>query len=251
MSGHSKWSTIKRKKGVTDSRRGAVFTRLAKNISISAREGGGDLTANFKLRLMVDKARAANMPKDNIDRAIKRGTGEEKGAAAYEEITYEGFAQHGVALILEIVTDNRNRAVAELRHLLNKVGGNLGEAGSVAWQFERRAYLAFNPGGRAEEALFEMLVDAGADDVQYTPEFVEVYGAVERFKALTEALAAAGIAPDEAQVRMEPTNPLSLTPSETAQVMRTVEHLEDLDDVQEVYTNLQITDEAMAALEVA
>ena len=244
MSGHSKWSTIKRKKGATDAKRGQVFTRLSKEISVAAR-AGGDAETNFRLRLAVEKASAANMPKDNIQRAIKRGTGEDKDGTILEQITYEGYAQHGVALMIETVTDNRNRAVAELRHILTRSGGNLGESGSVAWQFENVAYFAFPVSNRSEEELFDIVVDAGAEDLTYSDEIVEVFASVASFKSVSDALESADIAPDEAMLRMEPNNMVELSPSKTAQVMKTIESIEELDDVQNVYTNLEVTVEAL------
>lgn len=244
MSGHSKWSTIKRKKGATDAKRGQVFTRLSKEISVAAR-AGGDAETNFRLRLAVEKASAANMPKDNIQRAIKRGTGEDKDGTILEQVTYEGYAQHGVALMIETVTDNRNRAVAELRHILTRSGGNLGESGSVAWQFENVAYFAFPVSNRSEEELFDIVVDAGAEDLTYSDEIVEVFASVESFKSVSDALELNDIAPDEAMLRMEPKNMVELSPSETAQVMKIIESVEELDDVQNVYTNLEVTVEAL------
>lgn len=246
MSGHSKWSTIKRKKGATDARRGKAFTRLAKEISVAAR-AGGDPETNFRLRMAVTKARAANMPQDNIQRAIKRGTGEEKGNVALEQVTYEGYAQHGVALMIEVVTDNRNRAVSALRHVLTRSGGKLGESGSVAWQFEAKAYFAFPSQGRDEEMLLELALEAGADDLTYSDELVEIFADVKTFKAIGDALEQVGISPEEAMLRMEPANLMELLPEQTRQVMRTIEALEELDDVQNVYTNLDVTVEALRA----
>src|SRR3972149_2329760 len=163
MPGHSKWSTIKRKKAANDAKRGNIFTRLAREIALAAREGGGDPESNFALRLAGEGARAAHMPKENIERAVRRGTGEDKDAAAFERIVYEGYAPHGVAIIMEVVTDNRNRTVAELRHPLSKAGGSLAEAGAVAWQFRRAAYFSIPARGVDRERLFEMAVEAGAD----------------------------------------------------------------------------------------
>lgn len=248
MSGHSKWATIKRKKGATDAKRGMLFTRLAREIAMAAREGGGDADTNFKLRLAIDKARGNNMPKDNIQRAIDRGTGQGDGGAL-EQIMYEGYAGHGVAVIVECVTDNRNRTVSDLRRLLTKAGGNLGENNSVAWQFQRKAYFAFPMGDRSEESVFEMAVDGGADDVQFTEETAEIYAAVESFKSVSDKLRASGITPQEAELRMEPTNTMELNPNDTVKVMRTVEELEELDDVQRVFTNLHVSDAALATME--
>lgn len=248
MSGHSKWATIKRKKGAADAKRGQLFTRLAREIAMAAREGGGDADTNFKLRLAVDKARSNNMPKDNIQRAIDRGTGSGEGGAL-EQILYEGYAGHGVAVLVECVTDNRNRTVSDLRRALTKAGGNLGESNSVAWQFTRKAYFAFPIGGRSQDEIFEMAVDGGADDVQFNEETAEIYAAVESFKSVSDKLRAAGITPEEAELRMEPNNTMDLGPDDTVRVMRTVEELEELDDVQKVYTNLNVSDAALAAME--
>ena len=166
MSGHSHWATIRRKKGAADAKRGQVFTRLAREIVIAAREGGGDPGSNFRLALAIDRARAQNMPKENIERAIKRGTGESKEGNAFEEAVYEGYGPHGVALLISVVTDNRNRTVAEARHLLSRAGGNLGEAGSVSWQFKRVAYFGFEPGKNDQDKIFELAVEAGAEQVE-------------------------------------------------------------------------------------
>ena len=165
MSGHSKWSTIKRKKGAADAKRGAVFTRLTREIVMAARDGGSDPNGNFRLRLAVDKARSENMPKDNIDRAIKRGSGEDKEGVVFEQITYEGYAPHGVAVMVETVTDNRNRTVSDLRHALTKAGGNMGEVGSVSWQFDRVAYFSFPASAMNYDKAFELGIEAGANDV--------------------------------------------------------------------------------------
>src|SRR3972149_799185 len=174
MSGHSKWSTIKRKKGAADAKRGAVFSRLTRELVMAAREGGGDPESNFRLRLAVDKARAENMPKENMERAIKRGTGEDKDAAAFEQIMYEGYAPHGVAVIIECVTDNRNRTVAELRHALTHAGGSMAELGSVAWQFERVAYFSFTASSMNYDKALELGIDAGANDVSEDEGNIEI-----------------------------------------------------------------------------
>jgi YebC/PmpR family DNA-binding regulatory protein len=251
MSGHSKWATIKRKKGAADAKRGQLFTRLAREIVLSARESGGDMDSNFKLRLAVDKARANNMPKDNIDRAIKRGTGEDKEGGTIEQVTYEGYGPHGIAMMIECVTDNRNRAVAEVRRILTRSGGTMGEAGSVGWQFTRKAYFSFPAEGHNPDAVFEMAVDAGADDVQTGKESIEIFAPVEAYKSIFDRLLKEGIKPEESNLRMEPNQPMELTPEQTVQVMNMVESLEELDDVQTVYSNLLITDEALAAMEAA
>jgi YebC/PmpR family DNA-binding regulatory protein len=251
MSGHSKWSTIKHKKGAADAKRGRLFTQLARAITMTAREGGGDPDVNFNLRLAIDKARAANMPKDNIERAIKRGTGEDKDAAALEKLIYEGYAPHGIALVIETVTDNRNRTVAELRHVLTRSNGSMGETGSVLWQFTQKAYFAFPAEGRDEDEMFELALEAGADDVFFDGESIEIIGASGDFKAISDRLRAAGIKTDEATLRMFPNQEAELPVDKALQVMRVIEDLEDLDDVQKVDSNLALTDEALTALEAA
>ena len=251
MSGHSHWATIKRKKGASDAKKGQIYTRMAREIAMAARESGSDIESNFKLRLAVEKARGQNMPKDSIDRAIKRGTGEIKEGMVFEEVFYEGYAPHGVALMIECVTENRNRTVAEIRHTLTRAGGNMGEAGSVGWQFTRAAYFAIPSAGNDFDKIFEIAVEGGADDVTQDEELIEIKAPVEAFKKLTDALLAAKIRPEEAGLRMLPNQEIELEVDKTLQVMRTVETLEELDDVQNVYSNLRITDEAMAAMESA
>jgi len=251
MSGHSKWSTIKRKKGATDAKRGQLFTQLARNIAIAAREGGGDPDTNFTLRLAIDKARASNMPKDNIERAIKRGTGEDKDGSELEKIIYEGYAPHGVALIIETVTDNRNRTVADLRHILTKAGGSLGENNSVAWQFNQMAYFTFSMDEQDEEHIFDLAVEAGANDVIFDSGSVEIFSEANAFKQIGDQLRTAGIKPEESALRMIPSQEMELSTDETLQVMKVIEDLEELDDVQRVDSNLMISEEALAQLEAA
>jgi len=251
MSGHSKWSTIKRKKAANDSKRGNMFTRLAREIAMAAREGGGDPDTNFSLRLAIDKARASNMPKDNIERAIHRGTGVNKEGAAFEQILYEGFAPHGVALLIEVVTDNRNRTVAEVRHGLTRSGGSMAEAGAVGWQFKRAAYFALPTEGNDPDTVFEMAVEAGADDVTTGEDDIEIIAPVEAYKEISSRLSGAGIHLDEANLRFLPTTTIELNPDQTLQVMRLIEGLEELDDVQQVYSTLKVTDAAVALLEAA
>jgi len=251
MSGHSKWSTIKHKKGATDAKRGKIFTRLAREIALAARESGGDPVINFQLRLAIERARAQNMPKDNIERSIKRGTGEGKDAEALEEVTYEGYASHGVALMIECVTENRNRTVAEVRHVLNRMGGSMGESGSVMWQFTRSTYFAIPAEGVDFDEVFELAVEGGADDITEDAETIEISGATGSFKTLSDSLHAANIIPDEAGLRMIPKQEISLGTSDTLKVLRTIEDLEDLDDVQNVYSNLHISEEALIVLESA
>jgi YebC/PmpR family DNA-binding regulatory protein len=251
MSGHSKWSTIKRKKAAADAKRGNMFTRLAREIAIAAREGGGDPNMNFALRLAIDHAKDSNMPKENIERAIKRGTGEDKSGVTLEQITYEGYAPNAIALLIDVVTDNRNRAVADIRHTLVRAGGSLADAGSVSWQFRRAAYFAFQSEGLDPEMVFDLAVEAGADDVILGDEDIEIIAPVEIFKGLNDRLEVAGIRPDEASLRMMPKSLTQLPPEKTLQVMRVIEELEDIDDVQKIYSNLDITDEAVSMLEAA
>jgi YebC/PmpR family DNA-binding regulatory protein len=251
MSGHSKWSTIKRKKAAEDAKRGKIFTKLAREIAVAARKRGGDPEINFALRLAIDKAKDANMPKENIERAIRRGTGEDKDAAAIEEVYYEGYAPHGIALMLECATENRNRTVADLRHVLNSYGGSLGENGSVAWQFTQSAYFAFPAEGHGEDDIFELAIMAGADDVNFDDETITIIGEIDYFKEINDALEEADIKTDDAGLRMIPDREIDLEVDKTVKVMRVIEELEDLDDVQRVYTNLNISDEAMAQFEEA
>ncbi len=251
MSGHSKWSTIKRKKGVADAKRGAVFTRLAREISIAAREGGSDIDSNFRLRLAVDKARGENMPKDNIERAIKRGAGEDKDGVIFEEFTLEGYGPNGSALMVTCVTDNRNRTIADMRHAFSKMGGNMAEAGAVGWQFDRKAYFAFPSSQLSFEKAFDLGVNAGADDVMDGGDTIEIYGPVESFKTIADALHKTKVTPEESGLRMVPKQEIELDVNDTLQVMRLIETIEELDDVQDVFHNVKVSDEALAALESA
>lgn len=248
MSGHSKWSTIKHKKAQTDARRGAAYTKLAREIQIAAREGGGDPEVNFGLRLAVDRAKAANMPSANIDRAIKRGTGEDKDAAAMEMIHYEGYAPHGVAVILNCITDNRNRTVADIRHLLSKHGGSMGQEGSVSWQFTRKSYFTIPCGDLSFDELFEIAAEGGADDVIEENDYFEIIGPVEVFKTIHDQLKSASIIPDSSGLRMDPNQEIELNLEDTIQVMKVIDMLEELDDVQEVYSNIKISDEALEGM---
>jgi YebC/PmpR family DNA-binding regulatory protein len=252
MSGHSKWKTIQHKKAATDAKRGKMFTRLAREIVIAAREGGGDPDVNFNLRLAVDKAKSANMPKDNIERAIKRGTGELKGAELVE-VVYEGYAPNGVALLVQVLTDNKNRTVADVRRVLTRQGGTMAEAGAVTWQFDRKGYIAIVPngtsGGVDPDALFEVAVEAGADDVVFSDDMIEVFAEVSDFQEVRQALEDAGIEFETVELSMIPKTPMQLGEKETLQVMGVIEDLEDLDDVQQVYSNLDISDEILAKYE--
>lgn len=248
MSGHSKWSTIKRKKAATDTKRGQIFTKLGKELSLAAREGGPDPEINFKLRLVMDKAKAANMPKDNIERAVRRGAGLEKGVTL-EEITYEGYGPHGVALIIEVVTDNRNRAVADVRRSFNKLGGSLGESGCVAWQFEPKGYLTLDPDGKDLDEIFDITVEWGADDVVFGDDLMEIFTAPENFQTVREALERRGIGLESAEITLVPITTITLDEKKTFQNMNLISSLEDHDDVQQVYSNLDISDELMTKYE--
>ena len=248
MSGHSKWSTIKHKKAATDARRGKLFTRLAREITIAAREGGGNSDTNFGLRLAVDKARAANMPKENIERAIKRGTGELKGEDL-AEVMYEGYAPNGVALLVKVLTDNKNRTVSEVRRILTRQGGTMADAGAVAWQFERKGYIAIAPNGMDEDTIFEVAVEAGAEDVVFGDDMIEVYADPENFQAVRQALQEAGIQFETTELAMIPKTTMQLAEKETLQVMGIIDALEELDDVQQIYSNLDINDEVMTKYE--
>jgi len=248
MSGHSKWSTIKRKKGATDAKRGQLFTRLAREIVMAAREGGGDPEMNFRLRIAIDHAKANNMPKDGIERAVKRGTGESKDGSTIEQIHYEGYAPKGIALMIDTLTENRNRTVAELRHVLTKLGGSLGEAGSVAWQFTKVAYFGVDSNSYDFDKVFEIAVEGGADDVTQDEDAIEIIAPVEAFKILSDALHEAGVMPQDAGLRMIPNQEITLDEQDTVQVLKAIEQVEDLDDVQNVYSNLSITEEAVAII---
>jgi len=251
MSGHSKWKTIKRQKSAADAKRGQTFTRMAREIAIAAREGGGNPEANFKLRLAIEKARSVSMPKENIERAIKRGTGEDKEGAAIESAMYEGYGPHGVALLMHVVTDNKNRTVADLRRIVTRAGGSMAEAGAVAWQFSRKAYFALPATGKDTDKIFELAVESGADDVITGEEEIEIFAPAENFHAVLQRLEQAGLKPTESELRMEPNQKLELAPEAAAQVMRLIEQLEELDDVQNIYSNLEITDAALAAIAAA
>ena len=249
MSGHSKWSTIKRKKGAADAKRGKIFTKIGRELEIAAREGP-DPDTNFKLRLVVEKAKQANMPKENIERAIRRGAGLEKGRAL-EDLTFEGYGPHGVAMLVHVTTDNRNRAVAEVRSIFNRYGGNLGESGCVAWLFEPKGYITIAVNDSDPEDLAIMAIEAGADDVTVADDLVEVFTTPEDFQAVRESLQKQGLAIESAELAMIPKSLAQLGEKETFQAMNLVEKLEELDDVQQVYSNLDISDEIMAEYETA
>lgn len=248
MSGHSKWSTIKRKKGAEDAKRGKIFTRLAREILMAARQGGGDADTNPTLRLAIDKAKAQNMPKDNIQRAIQRGTGEGADAAALEEITYEGYAPHGIAVLVDVVTDNKNRTLAEVKHVFNKSGGNMASAGSVAWQFEQKGLITLDSDGVDFDELFLIAAEAGAEDLENDGESISVYTPREELAKVAGELRENGYQVADFELTWVPKNEVGLGTDETLKVMGVIEKLEDLDDVQTVSSNLQISDEALEAL---
>lgn len=244
MSGHSKWATIKRKKGAIDAKRGKIFTKLIKEITIAARMGGGDPEANPRLRTAILAAKAENMPKDNIERAIKKGTGELEGVQ-YEETTYEGYGPGGAAVIVESLSDNKNRAVADIRHIFAKRGGNMGENGCVSWMFDKKGYFAVSGADITEEKLMEVALEAGAEDVRQDGENFEVITAPEDFETVRESLEKAGVPFSDAEVTRLPQNTISLTGKEAEQMMKMMEALDDCDDVQKVYTNADIPEEFM------
>jgi YebC/PmpR family DNA-binding regulatory protein len=245
MSGHSKWSTIKHKKGAADAKRGKIFTRILKEMTVAARLGGGDPNGNPRLRAAVAEAKANNMPKDNIERAIKRGTGELEGAT-YEEITYEGYGPGGVAVIVEALTDNTNRTTPEIRHLFEKHGGNLGTPGSVRFQFEKKGYFAVEKSAVGEDKLMEVALEAGADDLQTEePDAYEIYTSPENFEPVRQALEAGKIPTVEAKLGMIPSTYVAVDEQKSKAIMRLLEMLDDHDDVQNVWSNFDVPSEMM------
>jgi YebC/PmpR family DNA-binding regulatory protein len=247
MSGHSKWHSIRHKKAAVDAKRGRMFTRLIKEISVSARLGGGDLDANPRLRTAVQTAKDANMPQENIRRAILKGTGELPGQS-YEESVYEGYGPGGVAVLIEVLTDNKNRTVAEIRHLFSKHGGNLGEAGSVQWMFEKKGYLAIPKESVSEERLLEIVLEAGAEDLQANGDLFAVYTPIESFEAVRQALKAASVEIVESSLTMIPQNEVHIEGRTASQMMHLMEALEDHDDVQNVYANFDVDEAEMETL---
>jgi YebC/PmpR family DNA-binding regulatory protein len=247
MSGHSKWSTIKRKKGAADAKRGKIFTKIIREIATAARLGGGDPNGNPRLRLVIDKARIANMPKDNIERAIKKGTGGDD-AAAFEQVTYEGYGPGGAAVLVNTLTDNRNRTAGEVRHAFTKAGGNLGSMGSVSHLFGRLGVIEFDRAGIDVDALLEAGLEAGADDVIEAESSVEVITDPKNFEAVRDALVAKGFAPANAEITMRASTTAVLEGAQAKSMLDLVEALEDLDDVQDVYSNFDISDAEMERL---
>lgn len=246
MSGHSKWSTIKRKKGAADAKRGALFGKLSKAIAVAAREGGGDTEMNPALGLAVQKAKAANMPNDNIQRAVDKGTGSGADAETYERITYEGYAPGGVAVLVDVLTDNRNRAASDVRFIFSKNNGKLGTTGSVAYLFERKGIILVPKDGADEDELMEVALEAGAEDVEEMESDYRVVTAPEDFAAVREALDDASVAYENAEITMEAQNSIDLEAGAAKQTLRLIDALEENDDVQEVYSNFDISDEVMA-----
>jgi len=248
MSGHNKWSTIKHKKGAADAKRGKLFSKVIKEITVAARMGGGDIEGNARLRSAVLSAKAANMPKDNIDRAIKKGTGELEGAN-YEEITYEGYGPGGVAVLVKVLTDNKNRAVADIRHLFSKYNGNLGETGCVNWMFDKKGYASIDKSVVDEETLYDVALGAGADDISESGDVYEITIAPEDVESLRSALDTKGIKYNQLEVQMIPQTNVTLTGKSAQQMLKLLDSLEDLDDVQSLSSNFDISDEEMAQLQ--
>lgn len=242
MSGHSKWATIKRSKGKTDAARGKIFNRLIREITVAARMGGGDAEINPRLRTAVEKARTANMPGKNVETAILKGTGQLEGVS-YEELTWEGYAPGGVAIVIESMTDNRNRSVAEVRHLLTKHNGNLGNANSVNWMFKSKGLLTIPKTAMDEENLIELVLEAGADDLDTSGEEYEITTAFEAFEPVKAALAKVGITPSSAELTKVAENMVKVEGENAGKLMKLVEAIDDLDDTQHVYTNADISDE--------
>jgi YebC/PmpR family DNA-binding regulatory protein len=249
LSGHSKWASIKRKKGATDAKRGQLFSKLTRAIIVAARDGGPDPGGNIALQNAIDKAREASMPKDNIDRAIAKGSGTGADAAAYETVTYEGYGPGGVALFLEALTDNRNRTAADVRHLFSKHGGNLGATGAVAWQFERRGIVLVEGAGVDEDELFLAVADAGADDVEQDGTVFQISSTPEQLQSVRQAVEDAGFRVESAELSMVPKVTVEIGDEPTAKkVVRLVEGLEDNDDVQDVYANFDIPEAVLEAV---
>jgi len=249
MSGHSKWATIKRSKGATDAKRGQLFTKIGHEIVVAVGEGGPNPDANFRLRLVLDKARRANMPKANIERAIKRGSGALTGERDLAECTYEAYGPHGIAILILALSENKNRTVSDVRRVLSRHGGNLGADGCVSWLFSRKGYLAIDPGDEDAEEIALVAIDAGAEDVEIGEGFVEVYTQVADFGEVQEALSASSYTTTSAGLSWVPQTTMSLGEAETVKAMKLLEALEELDDVQEVFSNLEIADEIIAKYE--
>jgi YebC/PmpR family DNA-binding regulatory protein len=246
MSGHSKWHSIKHKKGAADAKRGKIFTRLIKELTVAARAAGGDPDSNPRLRTIIAEAKANNMPADNIKRAIRRGTGEEPGVS-YEEVTYEGYGPGGAAMIIDVLTDNKNRAVGEIRHILTKHGGNLAETNAVAWMFTKRGYIVIPKSKAKEEELIGVVLEAGADDLRDDDDNWEVLSSPEAFPQVLEAVKKFGIEPDAAEVSMLPQNYLKLEGKQAQQMVKLMEALDEHDDIRHVWSNFDIEEKEIEA----
>ncbi|HET9369371.1 MAG TPA: YebC/PmpR family DNA-binding transcriptional regulator [Vicinamibacterales bacterium] len=246
MSGHSKWHTIKHKKGAADAKRGKIFTRIIKELTVAARNGGGDPDMNPRLRTVIADAKAVNMPAENIKRAIRRGTGEEEGVT-YDEVTYEGYGPGGVAVIVETLTDNRNRTVGEIRHTFTKYGGNLGEANSVAWMFEKKGLITVAKEKASEEALMSAVLDAGADDMRDDGSAWEIVSAPDAHQSVVDAVKALNVEPDSAQIAMLPQNYIKLEGKQAQQMLKLMEALEDHDDTKNVWSNFDVEEQEIEA----
>jgi len=247
MSGHSKWATIKHKKAAVDARRGKVFTKLIRELTSAARMGGGDADTNPRLRTAVAAAKNANMPSDTIQRAIKKGTGELPGEV-YEEVAYEGYGAGGVAILVDVLTDNKNRTVAEIRHLFSKHGGSLGESGCVAWMFDRKGFITLAASQMEEDALLEIVIEAGGDDVKVESDTYEIVTSPEAFEEVRSALEQQGLTLDVAEITMIPQNTVPVEGKQAEQVLRLLEALDDQDDVRKAHANFDISEDVMAAL---
>ena len=246
MSGHSKWATTKRKKAAIDAKRGKAFTKIIKEITIAAREGGGDPNGNPRLRLAIDNAKSVNMPADNIERAIKKATGELEGVT-YHELTYEGYGPVGVAVVVEVATDNKNRTVAEVRHLFSKGGGSMGENGSVAWMFDKKGVVTLPKQNKSEDEIMEIILEAGAEDLQTEDEYFVVQSAIESFEPVRKALIDKGLTVENASLQWIAKNFIRVTGEDAEKVAKLIESLEDCDDVQNVYTNADIDESALSS----
>jgi YebC/PmpR family DNA-binding regulatory protein len=248
MSGHSKWATTKRKKAIIDGKKGKVFTKITREIIVAARTGGGDVNSNSKLRMAVDKAKASNMPAENWQRAIKKGTGDLEGVS-YEQLTYEGYGPAGVAVVVDVLTDNKNRSASEVRSIFTKNSGNMGEPGSVAWMFKRKGLIVIPKGKLAEDQVMEWALDAGAEDMTAGEETFDVVSAAEEFDKVKAALEGKGVKAVSAEVTFIPANYVKLEGEDASRMLRLMDALEDNDDVQNVYANFDIPQEVMDAME--
>jgi len=244
MSGHNKWAKIKHTKGKNDAARGRIFTRLIKEITVAARMGGGDENGNPRLRKAIQDARNENMPLSNIERAIKKGTGELEGVN-YEEITYEGYGSGGAALMVDVVTDNKNRAVSEVRHIFSKYNGTMAESGAVSWMFEKKGIITVHSGGKSEDELMMLALEAGAEDIKYDPEMSDILSAPGDFDKVREAIEKLGLKIEEAVLGMYPKNSIKLEGKDAEQILKLVEMLEEHDDVQRVYSNFDVDEEVL------